>query len=142
MNVNSTTIMTHLVLPGMVARRRGAVVNIASSAGCHTMPLLAQYSAAKGYIAMFSRALQAECRGSNVTVQCQVPFYVATKLAKLRKAMTGEFGAGASGASTRRRGSMMTYKTPGDGTIMRVAGSATSAMRKPQRRKRVRNDEA
>ena len=42
----------------------------------------------------------------------------------------------------RRRGSMMTYKTARSVTIMRVAGSATSAMRKPQKRKRVRNDEA
>jgi hypothetical protein len=40
------------------------------------------------------------------------------------------------------RGSMMTYKTPTTSTIMRVAGSATSAMRKPQTPKRVRNDEA
>jgi hypothetical protein len=41
-----------------------------------------------------------------------------------------------------RRGSMMTYKTYTNSTIMRVAGSATSAMRKPQTDKRVRNDEA
>jgi COP9 signalosome complex subunit 4 len=39
-------------------------------------------------------------------------------------------------------GSMMTYKTTASATIMRVAGSATSAMRKPQIDKRVRNDEA
>jgi hypothetical protein len=37
---------------------------------------------------------------------------------------------------------MMTYKTRSTSTIMRVAGSATSAMRKPQTIKRVRNDEA
>jgi vesicle coat complex subunit len=42
----------------------------------------------------------------------------------------------------REVGSMMTYKTPSRRTIMRVAGSATSAMRKPQILKRVRNDEA
>jgi cation transport ATPase len=42
----------------------------------------------------------------------------------------------------QRRGSMMTYKTRLAYTIMRVAGSATSAMRKPQNEKRVRNDEA
>ena len=52
------------------------------------MPLLAQYSAAKGYIAMFSRGLNSECAKSRVTVSCQVPFYVATKLAKMRKALT------------------------------------------------------
>ena len=88
MNVNSTTWMTHMVLPGMMERKRGTVVNIASAAGVHTMPLLAQYSAAKGYIQMFSRGLNSECASSNVTVSCQVPFYVATKLAKMRKALT------------------------------------------------------
>jgi cullin-4 len=49
----------------------------------------------------------------------------------------------ASGAGTKSRGgSMMTYKTTSPLTIMRVAGSATSDMRKPQILKRVRNDEA
>ncbi|GMH86356.1 hypothetical protein TrVE_jg7863 [Triparma verrucosa] len=88
MNVNSTTWMTHMILPGMMERKRGSIVNIASAAGCHTMPLLAQYSAAKGYIAMFSRGLACECAKNNVTVSCQVPFYVATKLAKMRAAFT------------------------------------------------------
>jgi hypothetical protein len=48
----------------------------------------------------------------------------------------------ASGAAYQGGGSMMTYKTTVCSTIMRVAGSATSAMRKPQTEKRVRNDEA
>ena len=46
------------------------------------------------------------------------------------------------GGAKERTGSMMTYKTQDPITIMRVAGSATSAMRKPQIFKRVRNDEA
>jgi magnesium-transporting ATPase (P-type) len=50
--------------------------------------------------------------------------------------------ARASGAVYQGGGSMMTYKTPRAHTIMRVAGSATSAMRKPQKHKRVRNDKA
>jgi hypothetical protein len=46
------------------------------------------------------------------------------------------------GGGGKRRALMMTYKTHVPMTIMRVAGSATSAMRKPQRSKRMRNDEA
>ncbi len=61
----------------------GAVVNIASASGTQNMPLLAQYSAAKGYVCMFIRGLSVECACKNVTVQTQVPFYVATKLAKV-----------------------------------------------------------
>ena len=59
-------------------------MNIASAAGMMTNPLLAQYSAAKAYVEKFSRGLNAEL-GGRVTVQCQIPFYVATKLAKMRK---------------------------------------------------------
>ncbi len=88
MNVNSTTWMTKIVIGGMVERKRGAIVNIASAACLYTMPLLAQYSAAKGYLEKFSRGLNAEYSAKGVTVQCQVPFYVATKLAKLRKSFT------------------------------------------------------
>jgi hypothetical protein len=58
------------------------------------------------------------------------------------EAAYGESQRGAGGERMRRRGSMMTYITSRLSTIMRVAGSATSAMRKPQSTKRVRNDEA
>jgi 17beta-estradiol 17-dehydrogenase / very-long-chain 3-oxoacyl-CoA reductase len=47
LNVNSTTWMTRIVLPGMVTRKRGAIVNMASAAGVLNSPLLAQYGAAK-----------------------------------------------------------------------------------------------
>mmetsp|Transcript_25733 Transcript_25733/g.38013 ORF Transcript_25733/g.38013 Transcript_25733/m.38013 type:complete len:329 (-) Transcript_25733:164-1150(-) len=88
MNVASTTWMTLMVIKGMSERKRGCILNISSAAGMHTMPLLAQYSAAKGYIEKFSRALNAEYAGYKVTVQCQTPFYVASKLSKLRKSFT------------------------------------------------------
>ena len=59
-----------------------------SAAGTQNMPLLAQYSAAKSYVCYLSRGLSAELSSKNITVQTQVPFYVATKLAKLRKSFT------------------------------------------------------
>ncbi len=85
LNVNSTTWMTRIVLPGMVERKRGSIVNIGSAAGVSTSPLLAQYGAAKSYITMFSRTLNVELEKFNIHVQCQVPMFVATKLAKLKK---------------------------------------------------------
>eukprot|EP00599_Poterioochromonas_sp_BG-1_P007740 CAMPEP_0173143440 /NCGR_PEP_ID=MMETSP1105-20130129/6667_1 /TAXON_ID=2985 /ORGANISM="Ochromonas sp., Strain BG-1" /LENGTH=316 /DNA_ID=CAMNT_0014056987 /DNA_START=92 /DNA_END=1042 /DNA_ORIENTATION=- len=84
LNVNSTTWMTKIVIPGMVERKRGAIVNIGSAAGVTVSPLLAQYGAAKSYIAMFSKALHAEYSKFNIHVQCQVPLFVTTKLAKIR----------------------------------------------------------
>lgn len=64
LNVDSTTWMTRIFLPGMKSRGRGAVVNIGSAAGVSISPLLAQYGAAKSYIAMFSKALNYEMKGS------------------------------------------------------------------------------
>ncbi|KAL7553477.1 hypothetical protein ACHAWF_016752 [Thalassiosira exigua] len=88
MNVNSTVWMTKMVIDGMVERKRGAIVNLSSGSADHTMPLLAEYGAAKMFVERFSESLDAEYRGRGVRVQCQIPFYVATKLAKLRKSLT------------------------------------------------------
>jgi 17beta-estradiol 17-dehydrogenase / very-long-chain 3-oxoacyl-CoA reductase len=57
-----------------------------TAAGVSTSPLLAEYGAAKSYIAMFSRTMNAEYARFNVHVQCQVPMFVATKLAKIKRA--------------------------------------------------------
>lgn len=86
LNINSTTLMTRIVLPGMITRKRGSIVNIGSAAGVSTSPLLAEYGGAKSYIAMFSKALNVEYAKFNIHVQCQVPMFVATKLAKIKHA--------------------------------------------------------
>jgi 17beta-estradiol 17-dehydrogenase / very-long-chain 3-oxoacyl-CoA reductase len=54
----------------------------------YTLPLLAEYSGAKSFVEKFSRAINAEYRSKGITCQCQVPFYVATKLAKMRQSLT------------------------------------------------------
>ena len=64
LNVESTTWMTRAVLPGMLARKSGAVVNMSSAAARAPLPLLAQYSASKGYIENFTRSLDAEYSGA------------------------------------------------------------------------------
>ena len=56
LNVESTTWMTRLVLPGMVQRKSGAIVNQSSAAARFPLPLLAGYSAAKGYIENLTRS--------------------------------------------------------------------------------------
>ena len=85
LNVNSTTWMTRMVLPQMIGREKGAIVNISSAAGMLCNPLLAQYSAAKAYVKNFSLSLNEELRDFNISVQCQVPLFVVSKLAKVKK---------------------------------------------------------
>ncbi|CAE7285845.1 KCR1 [Symbiodinium natans] len=91
-NMASMTWMSRIVLGdehgalGMIARQRGAIVNTSSGAGRATSPLLAEYSAAKAYVERFSMGLGAELASKGVHVQAQTPLYVATKMAKIRRA--------------------------------------------------------
>jgi len=86
LNVTSTTIMTHLVLPKMVERKRGAIVCISSAASRLVQnPLLAQYAAAKAYVDKFAESLHAEYASQGIHVQVQNPLYVTSKLSKIRR---------------------------------------------------------
>lgn len=84
-NVDSVLMMTRLVLPGMVDRKRGAVVNISTASALLPSPLLAVYSGTKSFVELFTRALAIEYGGQGIDVQVQSPLYVTTKLAKIRK---------------------------------------------------------
>ncbi|CAI9763160.1 unnamed protein product [Fraxinus pennsylvanica] len=86
-NVEGTTKVTQAVLPGMLERKRGAIVNIGSGAAMviPSDPLYAVYAATKAYIDQFSRCLYVEYKKSGIDVQCQVPLYVATKMASIKR---------------------------------------------------------
>jgi len=86
LNVNSTTRMTHMVLPGMVERKRGAIVNMSSAAARNPSPLLANYSGSKGFVEHLSESLFHELKSKRVHVQVQSPLFVVSKLSKIRKA--------------------------------------------------------
>jgi uncharacterized protein len=60
-------------LPGMVERRRGAVINMSSSAGFQPLPHNAGYSAAKAYLLYLSEAVHAEVKEHGVTVTVVAP---------------------------------------------------------------------
>ncbi|CAI5729853.1 unnamed protein product [Hyaloperonospora brassicae] len=85
LNVTAATVLSQLVLPGMVQRKRGAIVNVSSGSGRLVVPLLSEYSATKKYIEQLTLCLAAEYRAKNVHVQCHVPMFVSTKLAKIRR---------------------------------------------------------
>ncbi|KAJ0669609.1 putative very-long-chain 3-oxoacyl-CoA reductase [Helianthus annuus] len=86
-NVEGTTRVTQAVLPAMVKRKKGAIVNIGSGAAIviPSDPLYAVYAATKAYVDQFSRCLYVEYKNSGIDVQCQVPLYVATKMASIKR---------------------------------------------------------
>ena len=77
-NVTSLTHLTGLLLPGMVERRRGGILNVASTAAFQPGPGMAVYYATKAYVLSFSEALAEELAGTGVTVTAVCPGPTAT----------------------------------------------------------------
>jgi short-subunit dehydrogenase len=71
--------LTKLFLPGMLERRAGWILNIASIGAYQPSPLYASYSAAKSFILNFTEALSYELRGSGVVATARSPGVVATQ---------------------------------------------------------------
>ena len=82
LNIVSLTELTRLFLPGMLSRRRGRIMNVASTAGFQPGPLMAVYYATKAYVISFSEALANEVHNSGVTVTCFCPGATHTGFAK------------------------------------------------------------
>jgi uncharacterized protein len=71
--------LTKLFLPGMLERRAGWVLNVASIGAYQPSPLYASYSAAKSFVLNFTEALSYELRGSGVTATVISPGITATE---------------------------------------------------------------
>jgi short-subunit dehydrogenase len=73
LNVVALTELTRHYLPGMVARRHGKVLNVASTAAFQPGPLMSVYYATKAYVLSFSEGIAEELRGTGVTVTALCP---------------------------------------------------------------------
>jgi short-subunit dehydrogenase len=82
LNISALTHLTRLFLPAMVTRRRGRIMNLASTAAFQPGPMMAVYYATKAYVLSFSEALANELNGSGVTVTCLCPGPTNTNFAK------------------------------------------------------------
>ena len=79
-NIVSMNNMTMIVLPQMVARKNGAVINIASVFGSIPGPLMTVYSSTKAYMDMFSRSLSKEYERYGITIQSILPGPVVSNM--------------------------------------------------------------
>jgi short-subunit dehydrogenase len=82
-NVTALTLLTRLLLPGMIARKRGAILNVSSTAGFLPIAGFAVYAATKAYVTSFSEAIRAELRGTGVTVSSLCPGPVYTEFTEV-----------------------------------------------------------
>ncbi len=100
-NVTALTHLTKLLLPGMLERRSGRILNVASTASFQPGPLMAVYYASKAYVLSFTEALANELDGSGVTVTALCPGPTIT-----------EFQQEAGVAQTRLFRSMLVMNAP------------------------------
>jgi short-subunit dehydrogenase len=79
LNVRALTEVTRAFLPGMVERKRGRIVNVASNAAFQPVPFLNVYAATKAYVLSFTEALATELADTGVRVQALCPGRTATE---------------------------------------------------------------
>jgi hypothetical protein len=84
-NVVALTSLTRRLLPHMIAKRRGGILNVSSSAGFLPIPGDAIYAATKAYVTSFSEAIRAELRGKGVSVCAVCPGPVRTEFQEVAK---------------------------------------------------------
>ena len=73
LNARCLTGLTHRLLPSMIAKKSGRILNVGSTAGDQPGPFMAVYYASKAYVNSFSEALHYELKGTGVTVTLSCP---------------------------------------------------------------------
>jgi uncharacterized protein len=114
-NVTAPTVLSRLVLPGLIARRRGGILNVSSVVAYLPGPNMAAYYASKAYLLSLSEALYEEARPYGVTVTAVCPGATAT-----------EFSQRADVGGTKRfTGNVMTAKAVAEAAVAgHLAGRA------------------
>ncbi len=103
-NVTALVELTQRFLPGMVARGRGRVLNLGSTAGFQPGPFMATYYASKAFVNSFTEALAFELKGTGVTATVSCPGPTATEFGDISgNGNSALFRMGAADAKTVAR---------------------------------------
>lgn len=84
-NTLPVTLLSAAVLPQMVERNSGIIVNISSATAYSPLSLLSVYSASKKYVTWLSNILQKEYAQTNIIIQTVCPMFVTTKMSKISR---------------------------------------------------------
>jgi uncharacterized protein len=101
LNVEALTHLTKRVLPWMLERHAGRIVNVASVASFQPGPLMAVYYASKAYVLSLSEALANECLGTGVTVTAVCPGPTTTEFQQAAGIRKGARAGGAPAMTSR-----------------------------------------
>jgi short-subunit dehydrogenase len=80
LNVEAIVVLTHAILPGMIRRRRGAVINLASVVAFQPFPHFAVYAATKAFVLSFTESLAEEVKTTGIRVIALCPGSVSTEI--------------------------------------------------------------
>ena len=84
-NVVALARLARAVLPAMIERKRGGIINVSSMAGFQATPFYATYGATKAFVLHFSEALHEELRGTGVQVLALCPGFTRTEFQGVAK---------------------------------------------------------
>lgn len=89
LNCRALVELTRRLLPGMLARRAGAIVNVVSTSAFQPVPYLTVYAATKSLVLSFTEGLATELRGSGVRVQALCPGLTETEFFEVARTGAG-----------------------------------------------------
>ncbi|MCE9581064.1 MAG: SDR family oxidoreductase [Planctomycetes bacterium] len=124
LNVVALTALTRLFLPGMIARRKGGVLNVASTAAFQPGPMLSAYYATKAFVLSLTEGISEELRGTGVRATCLCPGPTTTEfIARADMAESKLFQAGAMSAERAARKGHRAFRR---GKVVAIPGIVNS----------------
>lgn len=88
LNINSLVTLTYLLLPAMLEKKQGLIINVASTAAFQPLPYIAIYGASKTFVLNFTEAIAGENLDSGVKFLALCPGNTATNFAQVANADT------------------------------------------------------
>ncbi|XP_048859054.1 17-beta-hydroxysteroid dehydrogenase type 3 isoform X2 [Brienomyrus brachyistius] len=79
-NIKALMKMCRIILPAMVKRKKGLILNVSSGVACSPWPMYSLYAASKVFVQRFSRCLQAEYKANGIIIQAVTPFGISTSM--------------------------------------------------------------
>ncbi|KAL5277190.1 let-767 family protein [Megaselia abdita] len=84
-NIHSVTYMTKMILPAMVGRKKGLIINLSSMAAIIPNPLLSVYSGTKAFVDKFTEDLNTEYKDQGILIQSVMPGFVCSNMTKIKR---------------------------------------------------------
>ncbi|MBI2922869.1 MAG: SDR family oxidoreductase [Planctomycetes bacterium] len=122
LNVAALTHLTRLFLPAMIERRRGGILNVASTAAFQPGPLMSVYYATKAYVLSLTEGLAEELRGTGVVASCLCPGPTFTEF--LVRAEMKQSAAFEAAAMSAKKVAKIGYRGFRRGRVVVVPGAA------------------